>query len=123
MDTDIREAIERSIGEGPEQAPPHLLLARGHRALRRRRLTEAGATLAAGALVVTVTVLASGGADRATQRPLPPGLHVSTRLTVVRVQDDPWRVAGGLVERAALAADAGGSGTAGPPEETGAPRR
>lgn len=79
MDPDIRRAIERSIGEGPEQPAPELLLARGRRALRRRRLTEAGSALAAGAVIVTVTILsAHGSPGRATPRPVDPASATAT---------------------------------------------
>jgi hypothetical protein len=79
MSIDIRDAIERSIGEGPEQPAPDLLLARGRRALLRRRLVEAGSAVAGGALVLTVTVLAAHGTtDGAVPRPVDPASATAT---------------------------------------------
>lgn len=140
MDTDIRDAIERSFGEGPAHPDTDELLTRGRGTLRRRRLAEAASLAAVAVVAVTVTALAAGGRtdgaapdpvaptstattsatraadpthapqprptfppasgtdpipddhltmDRAIQA-LPDGLHVSTRVTVLKVVDDPW---------------------------------
>lgn len=68
-DPGLRDAIERSISEGPHGVPVDDLLARGHRALvRRRLLTGAGATLATVAILGT-TAVAMGGSGTHTARP------------------------------------------------------
>lgn len=144
MDTDIRDALDRAIGDGPEPPSPDLLLARGHRALRRRRLAEAGSAAAAVVAVVALgAAMAGGPAQRTAPGPASPGpaspgpatagasptaaprtddgafpapdapvvrdatlsagwpvtqepdgLHVSPRVTVLRVWDDPWQLRG-----------------------------
>jgi hypothetical protein len=79
MSTDIRDAIERSIGDGPEPPEPELLLVHGRRALRRRRLVEAGSAVAASAAVVTVMVLgARGTTEGAAPRPVDPASATAT---------------------------------------------
>ena len=61
MDTDIRDELERCFGEGPTPPPADLILDRGRRALRRRRLAEAGSALAVAAVFVGAVALAGAG--------------------------------------------------------------
>ena len=73
MDTDIRDEIERSFGDGPPGDDLTGLLDRGRRSLRRRRLAEGGSMLVAGLAVVTVAALTTGGTtDEATPPPAAP---------------------------------------------------
>lgn len=62
METNLREALDRSIGEGPPLPPPSALVAEGHRRLRRRRWAGGATTL----LVATVAV---GGSLLVMDRP------------------------------------------------------
>jgi hypothetical protein len=66
MDTDehVRREIDRSFGEGPSRLPDGDLLARGHRALARRRIAV-GAVAAAVVAAVGGTTLAAAGIDDA----------------------------------------------------------
>lgn len=78
MDTDTRDEIERSFGDGPPLTGDAELMTRAHRALRWRR----GAELTAGALVAVVAlsgaVLLTGGDDSAEPAPLgPPATHAA----------------------------------------------
>ena len=72
MDTDIRDELDRSFGDGPPPTAPDDLLARGHRALRRRRLAEAGTLLAVGVLVVGGAAVATGGHEPDSAQPMAP---------------------------------------------------
>src|SRR6478735_8611118 len=73
MDTDIRDEIERSFGDGPPGDDLTVLLDRGRRSLRRRRLAEGGSMLVAGLAVVAVAALTTGGTtDEATPPPAAP---------------------------------------------------
>ncbi|MFC7493120.1 MULTISPECIES: hypothetical protein [unclassified Nocardioides] len=134
MDTDIRDEIDRSFGDGPPVTGPELLVTRGRAALRRRRLVEAGSMLAVAVIAVgaTAIVTSGGGGDRATPQPAAPspsatssdavdatppptrpevpvivdrglpldwplaaqpdGLHVSPRVKLLKVVDDPLHV-------------------------------
>lgn len=69
MDTDIRELLDRSFGDGPPTDDVDLLVDRGHRAVRRRRV--AGAALGVAAAVVVAGV-AIGGIDRTGDSAPPP---------------------------------------------------
>ena len=61
MDTDIRERLEQSFGDGPAQPPVEEQLAAGSRALRRRRGAAAAAACAAVvALGASYAVVTSG---------------------------------------------------------------
>ncbi len=71
MDTDIRDEIERSFGDGPPLPPSDAVLARGRRALRRRRVVEAGATLAAVVVVAGGATVVAGGHQASTAPPAP----------------------------------------------------
>lgn len=62
MDTDIRDEIDRSFGDGPPSGYDDLL-ARGRTALRRRRLAEAGGMLAVAVIVVGGAAVALGGGE------------------------------------------------------------
>ncbi|HYF71577.1 MAG TPA: hypothetical protein VD864_02085, partial [Nocardioides sp.] len=70
MDTHIRDEIERSFGDGPPLPTHDDLMRRARGSLRRRRLAEAGSTLAVALVAVTgVTLLGSGDGGDASQLP------------------------------------------------------
>jgi hypothetical protein len=72
MDTDIRDEIERSFGDGPPLAAADDLLVRGRRALRRRRLAETGAVLATAVVVIGGAAIATGGHQPDAAQPMAP---------------------------------------------------
>lgn len=89
MDTDIRDELDRSFGDGPPPAVPDDLLARGHRALWRRRLAEAGTLLAAGVVVAGGAALATGGHEPDSAQPMAPTASASpTPATEPTWEDD-----------------------------------
>src|SRR4051812_22805510 len=71
-ETDLRDQIERSFGEGPDLPPTRDLLVRGRRALRRRRVAEAGSVLAVAVVAVSGFALVGGGTDRVAPHPVGP---------------------------------------------------
>jgi hypothetical protein len=71
MDTDIRDELDRSFDEGPPIDDLDLLLARGHTAVRRRRLAGIGSVLVVAGAVATVALLSSGTTQ--TVSPAPAG--------------------------------------------------
>ena len=64
MDTDIRDEIDRSFGEGPPLDDRGPLIARGHAAVRRRRLAEGGSVLLVAAGVTVIAVLSTSGTTK-----------------------------------------------------------
>jgi hypothetical protein len=83
MDTDIRDEIERSFGDGPPTEDLERLLESGRAAVRRRRLVEGGSLLLVAAGVTVVALLSTGhgpgstsptpaDTPRATQAAAPP---------------------------------------------------
>ena len=76
MDTELREHLEHSFGDGPPLAPADLV-ARGHRALLRRRLARG----ASGLVVVGVVVAAVAVTTQQTpaeQTPVAPATSTAT---------------------------------------------
>ena len=69
MDTDIRDEIERSFGDGPPLEDGRRVVELGHRALRRRRVAEGASMLVVAAVAVTGAVLLAGGSP---ERAAPP---------------------------------------------------
>ena len=62
----IQDEIDASFGTGPSEGPVHVIVADGHRALRRRRLATSGAaTLVAIVLGSSAVFAAGGGGDNA----------------------------------------------------------
>lgn len=61
MDTDLRNQIEASFGDGPLQEHPSLLVERGRRALRFRRVAAGAAGAGVAAIAVGSALLLSGG--------------------------------------------------------------
>jgi hypothetical protein len=69
-DQEIRDEVDRSIGEGPPGVPVDDLLTRGHRALGRRRLLAGtGATLAVVAIVGGGAVALGGAGTQGSPAP------------------------------------------------------
>jgi hypothetical protein len=104
MDTDIRDEIERSFGDGPPVEDSPDLLGLGQRALRRRRLTT---TAGAAVLVVALAGTAwsatgspgtSTGPDVATDAPSTSATPEPTPVAgdVTFVPDDDPRLGNGL---------------------------
>jgi hypothetical protein len=60
MDTEIRDEIERSFGDGPPTEDLGLLLETGRAAVRRRRLVEGGSLLLVAAGVAVIALLSTG---------------------------------------------------------------
>lgn len=77
MDTDIRDEIEHSFGDGPPLPLDDDLLRRAHGALRRRRLAESVAVMAVALVAVTGAGLLAGG-DGPNAEPMPAGPPTST---------------------------------------------
>lgn len=78
MDTDIRDEIERSFGEGPPLAAGDELLDRARGALRRRRIAESAAAAAVAVVALSGAALLSGGEDAVEPSPAgPPATHGS----------------------------------------------
>lgn len=98
MDTDIRDQIERSFGDGPPLAAPDDLIVRGRRALRRRRLAEAGAVLATAVVVVGGAAIATGGHQPDSAQPMAPTATSSTAPTGAWEDDTPIRYADGELQ-------------------------
>lgn len=73
---DLREELDRSIGEGPPLPPPQLRLAAGRSALRRRRVVVGAAAAATAlALVLPVSLTVGRLADRGAEiQPATPGV-------------------------------------------------
>lgn len=65
MDTDLREHLDRSFGDGPAHRPVGTSLVAGRRSLLGRRLATGAASLAVVALVGTSYAVASGGGGQA----------------------------------------------------------
>lgn len=82
MDTDLREQLDRSFGDGPPIDDLDLLLDRGRAAVRRRRLFEGGSVLLVAA-AVTVIALVSTGGTAPSSSPGPAGPPTSTSAPVV----------------------------------------
>jgi hypothetical protein len=57
----IQDEIDASFGTGPAEQPVHVVLAEGHRALRRRRIAVSGAAAVLMVAVCGGTVFAAGG--------------------------------------------------------------
>ena len=72
MDTDIRDEIERSFGDGPALTGDDELMARAHRALRRRRGAESAAAALVTVVALSGAVLLTGDDDSAQPAPLGP---------------------------------------------------
>jgi hypothetical protein len=72
MDTDIRDEIESSFGDGPPLTGDDGLLSRAHGALLRRRLAESVAVVAVALVAVTGAGLLAGG-DGPSVEPMPAG--------------------------------------------------
>jgi len=78
MDTDIRDEIERSFGDGPALTGDDELMARAHRALRRRRGAESAAAALVTVVALSGAVLLTGDDDSAQPAPLgPPATHAA----------------------------------------------
>lgn len=70
MDTDIRDEIERSFGDGPPTEDLDLLLETGRAAVRRRRVVEGGSLLLVAAALTVAALLSTGnGAGRTSPDP------------------------------------------------------
>ncbi|MDF1605109.1 hypothetical protein [Nocardioides sp. YIM 152315] len=84
MDTDIRDEIDRSFGDGPPTPAPELLVARGRAALHRRRLAEAGSMLVVAVIAVgaTAIVTSGDGGDHGTPEPAAPSPSASASTAV-----------------------------------------
>lgn len=76
MDTDIRDEIDRSFGDGPPIDDHGPLIARGHAAVRRRWLVEGGSLLLVAAGVTVIALLSTGGATKSAS-PGPAGTPTS----------------------------------------------
>ncbi len=70
MDTDIRDELERSFGDGPPITDDGALVRRGRQALRRRRLAEAGTGLVIVAVAITGALIATGGSTDSARPPI-----------------------------------------------------
>lgn len=69
LDSDLREQLDRSFGDGPTHLPLDARLAAGHRALLRRRIGTGLVTAAVVIAVIGTTFAVAGGDDRATREP------------------------------------------------------
>ncbi|MEP9363361.1 hypothetical protein ABLE68_10375 [Nocardioides sp. CN2-186] len=72
MDTDLRDELDRSFGDGPAIDDTAVLLDRGHRALRRRRLASGAATLAVAVVAISTSAVLHSGPSESTGVPLGP---------------------------------------------------
>lgn len=85
---DIAERIDRSFGDGPAAPPLDALLGQGHRALRRRRMSVAGAGLAAAVVMGGVVLWSTGDGGTGADRPF-----VDEPTSQAPTPDpDPWQV-------------------------------
>ena len=69
MDTDIRHAIDRSFDDGPPTGDLDLILTRGQRVVRRRRLAEGASLLLVAGAIAGIAFAASGTPDGSTLGP------------------------------------------------------
>ena len=70
MDTDIRDELEQSFGDGPRHPDTAALVALGRRQLRRRRLAEAATGLVVASVAITGAVVAGGGSPESGKPPI-----------------------------------------------------
>lgn len=109
MDTDIRDEIERSFGDGPPLLGHDDLLLRARASLRRRRLAEAGATLAVTLVAVTGATLLGSGDDQASPGPAgTPGTHAPARpdpTPPASAEPEGWAAGTPIIEDASLRMD------------------
>src|SRR5690242_16874291 len=93
MDTDIREQLDRSFGDGPAHPPLERELEAGRRALRRRRtLVTTAAAMVVAILGTSYAVAASGPATDAGSRVAvqPTETPTPTPTPMPTPTEEPW---------------------------------
>jgi hypothetical protein len=91
MDSDLRERLDASFGDGPEHTPLETRLASGRQALRNRRLAlAAGAVAAVTVATIGAVTVQDPGSDRGDKAPVAPRPTEAADPTALPV-DDAWR--------------------------------